>query len=32
VVILSLTYNGVVLHIQQNGADLLTFDFGNIDP
>jgi len=32
VVILSLTYNGVVLHIQQNGADLLTFDFGSIDP
>ena len=32
VVILSLTYNGVVLHIQQNGADLLTYDFGNIDP
>lgn len=32
VVIITLTYNNVVLHIQQNGVDLLTFDFGNIDP
>jgi hypothetical protein len=32
VVIITLTYNDVVLHIQQGGVDLLTFDFGNIDP
>jgi hypothetical protein len=30
--ILSLTYNNVVLHIQQNGVDILTFNFGNVDP
>jgi hypothetical protein len=33
VVLTSLTYNDVVLHIQQPpGTDVLTFDFGNIDP
>lgn len=32
VVITSLTYNNVELHIQQGGTDLLTYDFGNIDP
>lgn len=31
--ITSLTYTNVVLHIQQpSGVDLLTFDFGTIDP
>ena len=30
--VLSVTYNDVVLHIQQNGADVLTFSFGTIDP
>ena len=30
--IVSITYEGVVLHIQQNGADVLTFNFGNVDP
>ncbi len=31
--ITSLSYTNVVLHIQQPpGTDLLTFDFGNIDP
>jgi hypothetical protein len=30
--ILSLTYFNVVLHIQQQGTDLLTFNFGNVDP
>jgi len=30
--IVSLTYDNVVLHIQQNGADILTFNFGNVDP
>ncbi len=28
----SLTYNGVILHIQQSGADVLTANLGNIDP
>jgi hypothetical protein len=28
----SITYDGVVLHIQQNGADVLTFDFGSVHP
>jgi hypothetical protein len=28
----SLTYTNVVLHIQQNGMDILTFNFGTIDP
>jgi hypothetical protein len=28
----SLTYDNVVLHIQQNGQDILTFNFGNVDP
>jgi hypothetical protein len=30
--IVSLTYDNVVLHIQQNGVDILTFNFGNVDP
>jgi hypothetical protein len=30
--IVSLTYEDVVLHIQQNGGDILTFNFGNVDP
>lgn len=30
--IVSLTYDNVVLHIQQNGVDVLTFNFGNVDP
>ncbi|HET7389178.1 MAG TPA: hypothetical protein VFJ51_00020 [Nitrososphaeraceae archaeon] len=30
--ILRLTYDNVVLHIQQNGLDILTFNFGNVDP
>jgi hypothetical protein len=31
--ITSLTYTNVVLHIQQpSGTDILTFDFGTIDP
>ncbi len=30
--IVSLTYFDVVLHIQQNGVDILTFNFGNVDP
>jgi hypothetical protein len=30
--ILRLTYDNVVLHIQQNGQDILTFNFGNVDP
>ena len=30
--ILSLTYDNVVLHIQQNGVDILTFNFGDVDP
>ena len=28
----SLTYFGVVVHIQQNGVDILTGDLGTIDP
>jgi hypothetical protein len=32
VVVLSVTYDDVVLHIQQNGVDVLSFDFGTIDP
>jgi hypothetical protein len=28
----SITYENVVLHIMQNGVDVLTFDFGNVDP
>jgi hypothetical protein len=32
VAILSLTYENVVLHIQQDGQDILTFDFGDVDP
>jgi hypothetical protein len=28
----SITYDNVVLHIQQNGQDILTFNFGNVDP
>jgi hypothetical protein len=32
VVVLSVTYFDVVLHLQQSGTDLLTFDFGTIDP
>ena len=30
--IISLTYNNVVLHIQQNGVDILTYNFGNVEP
>lgn len=30
--LVSITYFNVVLHIQQNGADILTFNFGNVDP
>ena len=30
--VLSITYDNVVLHIQQNGVDILTFNFGNVDP
>lgn len=30
--IISLTYENVVLHIQQNGQDILTFNFGDVDP
>jgi hypothetical protein len=32
VTLVSITYDNVVLHIQQNGADILTFNFGNVDP
>lgn len=28
----SLTYKDVVVHIQQSGVDLLTHDFGTVDP
>jgi len=28
----SITYEKVVLHVQQNGQNVLTFDFGNVDP
>jgi hypothetical protein len=30
--ITSLTFTDVVLHLQQQGMDVLTFDFGTIDP
>lgn len=30
--LVSLTYENVVLHIQQNGVDILTFNFGDVDP
>src|SRR5712691_1699321 len=30
--LVSITYDNVVLHIQQNGQDILTFNFGNVDP
>jgi len=30
--IVSLTYDNVVLHVQQNNVDILTFNFGNVDP
>jgi hypothetical protein len=30
--LVSITYFNVVLHIQQNGADVLTHNFGNVDP
>lgn len=30
--IVSLTYENVVLHIQQGGVDILTFNFGDVDP
>jgi hypothetical protein len=30
--LVSVTYDNVVLHIQQNGGDILTFNFGNVDP
>jgi hypothetical protein len=32
VLLLSITYNNVVLHIQQQGNDILTFNFGDVDP
>jgi hypothetical protein len=32
VALLSITYFNVVLHIQQNGFDILTFNFGTVDP
>lgn len=32
VAINSLTYFDVELHIQQGGVDILTFDFGDVDP
>lgn len=28
----SITYTGVELHIQQNGEDILNYDFGTVDP
>ena len=30
--LVSITYEVVILHLQQNGEDVLTFDFGNVDP
>jgi hypothetical protein len=30
--LVSITYEDVVLHIQQNGVDILTFNFGTVDP
>jgi hypothetical protein len=30
--LLRLTYDNVVLHTQQNGVDVLTFNFGSLDP
>jgi hypothetical protein len=30
--LVSITYDNVVLHIQQNGQERLTFNFGNVDP
>ena len=30
--LVSLTYENVVIYIQQNGVDILTFNFGNVDP
>jgi hypothetical protein len=30
--IVSITYNNVVLHIQQDRIDVLTFNFGDVDP
>jgi hypothetical protein len=30
--LVSLTYENVVLHIQQGGVDILTFNFGDVDP
>jgi hypothetical protein len=30
--IVSITYNNVVLHIQQNRVDILTYNFGNVEP
>jgi hypothetical protein len=32
VAIVSITYNDVVLHIQQDSTDTLTINFGNVDP
>jgi len=32
ILLLSVTYFNVVLHIQQSGVDILTFNFGNVDP
>jgi hypothetical protein len=30
--IVSLTHENVALHLQQNGPDILIFNFGNVDP
>ena len=32
VLLVSITYDNVVLHIQQSGVDILTFNYGNVDP
>jgi hypothetical protein len=32
VALVSLTYNNVVLHIQQQNSDILTLNFGTVDP
>jgi hypothetical protein len=29
--LVSLTYENVVLHVQQQGSDILTFNFGDVD-
>jgi hypothetical protein len=30
--LVSITYFNVVLHIQQQGSDILTYNFGTVDP